>query len=190
MQYLETIKAFDGKLYNLSYHQKRLEATLPNAKIVLQDIVTPPQIGLFRCRVVYDNMNCEVTYHPYTKKNIKSLKLVFDDTIEYSKKYYDRSVINRLIKKKCYCDDILIVKNGLISDTSIANIAFKCKDEWLTPKEPLLRGTTRMRFLESHKILEADISVKDLENFSQVALMNAMIDFDIIQNENIGEIIC
>ena len=190
MQYLETIKALDGKLYNLSYHQKRLEATLPNAKIVLQDIVTPPQTGLFRCRVIYDDTNYEVTYHPYKKRDIKSLKLVFDDTIEYSKKYSDRSAINALMEQKLSCDDILIIKNGLISDTSIANIAFKYKNEWLTPKKPLLKGTTRARLLQNHQMLEADISLKDLEKFSQVALMNAMIDFAIIPNENIREIIC
>jgi len=190
MQYLETIKALDGELYNLKYHQRRLDETVKNSNIILKDVLTPPSAGLFRCRVVYDGKNYEVTYHPYKKKNIKTLKLVFDDDLSYSKKYYDRNRIDTLLRQKSSCDDILIVKNGLITDTSIANIAFKYKNNWITPKKPLLEGTTRARLLERHKILEEDISIKDLENFNQVALMNAMIDFAIIPNENIREIIC
>jgi len=190
MQYLETIKALDGELDNLEYHQRRLDKTVKNSNIILKDILMPPSVGLFRCRVIYDGKNYEVFYHPYKKKNIKTLKLVFDDTVNYSKKYYDRKCIDILLKQKSSCDDILIVKNGLITDTSIANIAFQYKNEWITPKKPLLEGTTRARLLESRKILEEDVTIKDLENFTQVALMNAMIDFDIITQDNIEEIIC
>jgi len=190
MQYLETIKALDGEIYNLKYHQKRLDETLENSNIILENILTPPLNGLFRCRVVYDNKHYDVSYHPYKKKSIRTLKLVYDDTLSYEKKYYDRASINLLYEKKSSCDDILIVKNGHITDTSIANIAFKYNDKWVTPKEPLLQGTTRARLLEKGEIFEEDISVKDLEKFTQVALMNAMIDFAIIPNENIREIIC
>ncbi len=190
IQYLETIKALDGTLYNLEYHQKRLDKTVKNANIILKDIIIPPLSGLFRCRVVYNNNNYEVSYHPYKKKNIQTLKLVFADAISYARKYAERSQIDALTRQKSLCDDILIVKNGLITDTSIANVAFKYKSNWVTPKKPLLYGTTRTRLLEKHKIIEEDICVKDLENFTQVALMNAMVDFDIIPNKNIREIIC
>ncbi|MDQ1268165.1 MAG: 4-amino-4-deoxychorismate lyase, partial [Campylobacterota bacterium] len=78
------------------------------------------------------------------------------------------------------CDDVLIVKNSLISDTTIANIAFFDSRRWVTPRAPLLKGTTRERLLRDGKIFEADIAINDLEKFSHVALMNAMIDFDII----------
>ena len=190
MHYLETIKSLDGNLLHLGYHQKRLNATLPNAKIILQDILRPPMLGLYRCRLVYSEKKYTITYHSYKQKDIKRLKIVFDDTIEYSKKYFDRTAIDILVKQKLSCDDILIVKNGLVTDTSIANVAFKYKHNWVTPKKPLLEGTTRARLLESRKILEEDITIKDLKKFSRVALMNAMIDFAIIPNENIREIIC
>ena len=190
IQYLETIKVLDGKFYNLEYHQRRLDKTVKNANIILKEIIIPPLCGLFRCRVIYNNNNYEILYYPYKKKNIQTLKLVFDDAINYEKKYADRSQIEVLMKQKSQCDDILIVKNGLITDTSIANVAFKYKSNWVTPKKPLLYGTTRTRLLEKHKIIQEDISVKDLENFTQVALMNAMVDFDIISNKNIREIIC
>ena len=190
IQYLETIKAVDGELFHLNYHQQRLNETLGNKKILLAEILKPPTSGLFRCRVVYNARNYRVSYHPYEKRIVQKLKLVFDDTIEYSRKYYDRSPLERLLEKKSFCDDILIVKNRLITDTSIANIALQYKNEWLTPREPLLYGTTRARLLDEKKIFEDDIAVEDLKKFKQMALMNAMIDFDIIQNENIKEIIC
>lgn len=190
LQYFETIKAVDSKLFYLQYHQERLEQTVGKSKIILKDILRPPAWGMFRCKVVYDGNNYDVKYYPYEKKNIRTMKLVFDDEIEYEKKYYDRSKIDALVSQKAGCDDILIVKNALITDTSIANVAFKYNNEWITPKKPLLYGTTRARLLEEHKIYEDDISVEDLGKFQQVALMNAMIDFDIIPNENIREIIC
>jgi len=189
-QFLETIKAVNGKLYHLEYHQMRLDRTLPNTGILLKDIVTPPAVGFFRCRVVYSDKDYAVSYHPYQKKDIQTLKLVVSKTIEYSKKYLNRESINNLFAKKASCDDILIVKNGLITDTSIANVAFFYKNEWLTPKQPLLYGTTRQRLLEESKILLHDIEVKDVQKFSQIALMNAMIDFDIIAQDNIEDIIC
>jgi 4-amino-4-deoxychorismate lyase len=40
------------------------------------------------------------------------------------------------------------------------------------------------------KIIEEDIRVQDLKKFSKVALMNAMIDFDIITKYNLKDIIC
>ena len=193
-KYLETIKAFDGKVYHLNDHQKRLDSVLAkfssSQKYNLQTLLNPPKIGLYRCRVVYDTASIVIEYIPYVKRDIKSLKIVYSDTIEYSKKYAFRDEINNIFRKKENCDDILIVKNGFISDTSIANIAFFDGLEWLTPNTPLLEGTTRGRLLKESKIKAVEIRVEDMKKFKKVALMNAMIDFDIIASENIGEIIC
>jgi len=87
-----------------------------------------------------------------------------------------------LSNKKGSTDEILIVQNTLITDTSIANIAFFDGERWLTPKEPLLIGTTRARLLDEQKIFEQDINVADLHKFTAFALMNAMIGFDEIKN--------
>jgi 4-amino-4-deoxychorismate lyase len=84
----------------------------------------------------------------------------------------------------------LIIKNELVTDTSIANIAFFDGEKWLTPKKPLLKGTTRARLLENGEIFEADIDVHTLKNYTQVALLNAMIDFDIISEDKQKAIYC
>lgn len=122
----------------------------------------------------------DVAYHEYKKREINSLKLVYDDEIEYSLKSTCRDKLDALFAQRGECDDVLIVKNSLITDTTIANIAFFDSNRWITPRIPLLKGTTRERLLREGKIFEADIAVDDLKKFSKIALMNAMIDFDII----------
>lgn len=193
-KFLETIKAVDGKVQNLVYHQLRLESVLRSLKTsqhyMLENYLLPPLDGIYRCRVVYDENELDVTYFPYEKRSVGSLKIVYNDEIEYSQKYLDRELLETLLELRDGCDDILIVKSGLIRDTSIANVAFYDGEKWSTPKRPLLKGTTRQRYLDSAKIIQRDIFVDDLKGFTKVALMNAMIDFDIIRKDNIEEIIC
>ncbi len=189
-QYIETIKIFDRKACNLDYHQVRVDRTIGEGKLDLYSLIKPEENGLFRCRIVYDKNDASIEYIPYKKREIKKLKLVFDDTIEYSQKYEDREQINKLFEQREECDDILIVKDGLVTDTSIANIAFFDGDIWLTPKQPLLEGTMRAKLIDEKKIFPTYISYKDISKFQKIALMNAMIDFDIITQYNVEDIIC
>ena len=73
----------------------------------------------------------------------------------------------------------MIIQNNLITDTSIANIALLIDDTWYTPHKPLLFGTTRQRHIDSGKLQIADLTLKDFKNAKKIALMNAMIDFDL-----------
>jgi len=190
-KYLETIKAKDGEIYHLEYHQWRLERTLETKEThKLSEYLSPPLKGLYRCRVVYCKDTIEIEYIEYIKRQVDTLKIIYDDSIEYSKKYVNREKINTLYSQKEKADDIIIIKNSFVSDTSIANIAFFDGEVWLSPKVPLLEGTTRKRLLESGKIIEKDIRVEEIKKFKKIALMNAMIDFDIIAQENIEDIIC
>ena len=190
-KYLETIKIDDGLIYHVEFHQSRLDNALnEDAVHDLENLLSPPLNGLYRCRVVYDKQNIQIDYFPYNKRSIKSLKVIYDDEIEYGHKYENREAIEKLFSQREECDDILIVKNGLITDTSIANIAFYDGDNWITPKEPLLQGTTRTRLLKEKKLIQKNIRVEELKTYKKIALMNAMIDFDIIAEDNLEEVIC
>ena len=184
-KYLETIKALDGEIFHLKYHQKRYEEVLKTLGIKeiknLGEYLNPPKWGLYRCRLVYSKESIDVTYHEYKKREINSFKLIFDNEIEYSLKSTNREKIDSLFSQKGDADEILIIKNLLITDTSIANIAFFRDGIWFTPKNPLLRGTTRARLIDEGKLIESDIKIQELRSFSQVALLNAMIDFDILE---------
>ena len=192
--FLETIKALDGNVYNLSYHQERLESILDSLETLksydLSSFISPPKKGLYRCRVVYNSQEIDISYIKYTKRKVKSFKLIYDDTIVYDKKYAKRDLIDKHFSDRDTSDEIIIVKNGLITDTSIANIALFDGKRWLTPSAALLKGTTRKRYLDEGKIFEADIAVDTIKSYKKLALMNAMIDFDIITEENLREIIC
>ena len=70
-------------------------------------------------------------------------------------------------------------KNNIVTDTSIANIAIYYENTWITSKNCLLKGTTRDRLINDKILIEKDITVEMLKEATKIALMNAMIDFDI-----------
>lgn len=185
--FFETIKINKKHIFHLQHHQKRYENVLSffgkSNFENLQNFIAPPDDSLYRCKLIYDHDAIKsVEYYPYQKREVKSLKIIHDDTIEYQMKFLNRDNIDALFSKKDDCDDVLIVKNNLVADTSIANVAFYDGKKWLTPAQPLLQGTTRQRFLDANELHLADIRVEDLKSFEKVALLNAMIDFDIIHN--------
>lgn len=182
-EFLETIKILDGQPFNITYHE--LRSGINN----IASYINPPSLGLYKCRLVYSKDKIDVTYHRYKKKKINSLKLIYDNDIVYSKKSTDREDIDKLFALRDFCDDILIVKNDLLTDTSIANIALFKNGIWYTPKLPLLKGTTRMRLIDNGFLKEIDIKVSEIKSYSKMALLNAMINFDIIADKNIEEII-
>ena len=77
-------------------------------------------------------------------------------------------------------DEIIIVRAGKLTDTSIANIALLIDGAWLTPASPLLPGTTRERLLEEKLLVQADITPADLGRCQGFAVCNAMVGFQVI----------
>ena len=187
IKYFETIKCEDFEVFNLDYHQKRVANTI-GLNINLQEYINPISEELLRCKLIYDeNGVVDVLYFPYKKREIKSFKIIFDNEIEYSKKYLNRTKLDELYEKRDDCDEVIIIKNGIVTDTTIANIAIFYENSWITSKNCLLGGTTRARLLEEKKLFEKDITLDMLKNASKVALMNAMIGFDEIKDFKIKE---
>jgi len=178
---LETIKCLDGEVFHLPYHQQRLDFSRKKLGFSTPLLLSlkPPKKGLFRCRIVYAQKIEKIEYLPYTAKKINTFKLVHSD-LEYDLKYEDRQELNNLMTEKA--DEIIIIKHGLVTDCSLANLCFFDGKEWLTPKTPLLKGTTRQRLLQEKKIKEKDIPYQNIQNFEKMALINAMLDFHIIEN--------
>ncbi len=135
-------------------------------------------MDFYKARVVYGENGVEtVEYAPYSMRNISSLKVVEDNTIAYDYKSTDRSSLNTLVEKKGSSDDIIIVKYGLLTDTSFTNLAIFDGKHWTTPIHPLLPGTKRAALLDKGIIHEADITLEDLRKANKVSLFNAMIEF-------------
>lgn len=180
---IETIRIDNGKPLNMDYHQARLNDAMKfhfnqSDPLKLPDHISCPaelQKGIVKCRVLYNRDIQSITYESYPLRLIQSLALVYDDSIEYAWKYADRSKFE-IIKRNIWADDVLIVKNGLITDTSFSNIVLFDGQKWLTPRTPLLKGTRREMLLKTGKLYEADISSKDLPTFAEARIINAMID--------------
>ena len=184
---LETIKIEDGQVMNIEWHNRRcnksrLELFDEKKLLNLEEFIEAPQKGLYRCRILYDSKVNSVEYIPYTPKKIKSFKIV-KSNINYSYKYSDREELNKLLDNAY--DDIIIEKNGLLTDTTIANIAFYDGKQWSTPLNPLLEGTLREKLLSEEFLVLKNIKSEDIKNYSHFALMNAMIGFQIQKNINI-----
>lgn len=124
--------------------------------------------------MAYDEGGFSTDFSIYYKKAINSLRIVRCDEILYDFKYTDRYLLLDLLEKKGDCDEIIIVKNSMLTDTSFSNIVLFDGDKWITPKTPLLRGTCRERLLRKGKIHEGDIFVDELKNYDKILLINAM----------------
>ena len=141
----------------------------------LEKRVHVPSDELLRCKVVYDESGIlDVQYFAYELKKPRTFRVVYDDEIEYQKKYMYRDFLDSLV---CGSDEIIVVQDGLITDTSRANIAMYDNNEWLVTKKPLLFGTTMNRLLDEGFLRVANISVEMLKNAKKIAVMNAMVGF-------------
>ena len=185
-QLLETIKCKDGKLFNLEFHQVRFEKAQKeyygiSSKINLFEKIEIPEFarnGLFRCRVTYSNQIDKIDFISHRYREIKSLKLIEDNEIDYRFKYSDRQRLSLLFEQRESCDDIMIIKNGCITDSFTANIVFSDGSKWFTPDTPLLPGTQRAKLLNEKKIFECRIILDDIKKFEKIGLINAMQDLD------------
>ena len=187
-RFIETICINDGVIENLSAHNERMNNTIrvhygsSVIPVSLEDFITAEGCkGRTRCRVEYTSAVEKVEYFPYSIREVKSLQLVNDDTAEYSFKYADRSVLDRNFALRGNADDVVIVRSGMLTDTSIANIALYKEGKWFTPKYPLLKGTRRAGLL-AEGIIEEDIVMADsLHKYEKIRLFNAMISFGEVE---------
>ena len=182
--FIESIKVFNGIIYNLALHQERVNKTLsefyPDCKIDLSEITIFPMYGqgLYKLRIIYSDKIEKYEFLPYKIYETKTLKIVHSDNLKYEHKFLERTAIKRLFSTRGDSDDILIVRNGLITDTSYCNVVLDNGYKLYTPTNPLLRGTKREQLLREKRIEQSEISVDDLVDFKRVILINAMIEVE------------
>ena len=186
---LETIRIENGVPLHLAWHNRRFnqarrELFGAREELDLADLLgeIPPN-GLYRCRALYTLYIEKVEFLPYSSRLPRSFALTeFDGDYRY--KYADRSVFERLRALRPGVEELILCREGLLTDTTIANIALRRGDTWYTPRRPLLKGTTRARLLEEGKLIEADIPCDEIFGYDELALMNAMIGFATINDPN------
>lgn len=195
--FIETICYEQGRFQRIDLHNERFNRTRKQ----FFGIQTPLQLELFlsipehlksetvKCTITYGSEIINIEYNLYKIKTVKSLQLVIDNTIDYSFKFANRTKLKDLYQLRGQCNDILIVKNGFITDTYYANIIFKQDDKWYSPQNPLLWGTRLESYLREGRVTPALLRPENLYQFSEARIINAMISIEnspVIPIENIN----
>lgn len=183
-RFIETIKIVDGQFQAVDWHIRRVIHTsvsygasvnIDRAFSALPECCSQ---GVFKCRIVYDTEIRNVSFSPYSKRSVKSLKIVDGDNLDYSFKYEDRSQLDSLRELRDGCDDIIIVQNGFLTDTSYTNIVLENSDGLFVPDTYLLNGTMRQRLLADKIVTECPVRTCDLKYYDRIILINAMIGLE------------
>ncbi len=179
-RFIETIRFENGEFHLLDYHQERVDRTFTifySGYTSIQIAQVLPEFfedGKHKFRLEYDQENHQLSHAPYLPKTIEKIKIIETD-LDYSFKFSKRSELQTMLDES-KTDEIIIVKNGLITDSSYSNLAFFDGSDWWTPRQPLLTGVRRAHLLKKGKIKASRITKGDLSSFEIVSLINAMLD--------------
>jgi 4-amino-4-deoxychorismate lyase len=185
-QLVESLKLEDGKLCHVEYHNERLNRSGKEIfsgweTVDLAEIIQVPEdctSGIYKVRVLYEGRIQKVEIEPYHFRTIASLRVVRHEQVDYHLKYSDRRILQELFALRGSCDDIIIVKNGFVTDSFAANLLLFDGEKWVTPSTPLLKGTQRRYLLDQKIISEAEIRESDILNFEKIGLVNALVGFE------------
>lgn len=184
-RFIESIKVEDQKIFLKELHQKRMNNTFSNfgkeCKIDIHSLflnLEHDEDGLYKFRIEYDlDNNYKTQMIPYAISELDDFELVIDNNIDYSFKSANRTQLQKL-KDKSHADEVIIVKNNQITDTSYSNLLFLKDKTWFTPKSYLLNGVMRQNLLQSKEIKETEITLDNIKEFTHFQLINALNDFD------------
>ena len=191
----ESIRVEGGSVHLLQYHQKRLERSylyMFKKKCAWQlNSMIPelPKEGSFKLRFLYNKDRFTFELLPYTSRKIERLKLIEIDSYSYNHKFTDRSGLDNAYKLRGDCDDVLLTKNGFLTDTSYCNILLFDGSQWVTPEKPLFEGVQREFLINQQRVTPKQIHVNDLSDFISFQLINALNPFEENQFEAVGGII-
>jgi len=185
-RFIESIKVEDQEIFLKELHQKRMNDTFSHfgkeCEIDIHSLflnLEHEEDGLYKFRIEYDlDNNFKTQIIPYAISELDDFELVVDNGIDYNFKSADRTQLQKL-KDKSRADEVIIVKDNQITDTSYSNILFLKDKNWFTSKSYLLNGVMRQDLLASKKIKETGITLDNIKEFSHFQLINALNDFDM-----------
>ncbi|MDQ3142384.1 MAG: aminotransferase class IV [Bacteroidota bacterium] len=184
--FFETMAMKEGSIRNVFFHQKRMEETFkmfyPSEKAINLSLIQFQEPMLphlkYKVKVQYNNLGFKFNVQPYHSKVFKNVHIKNDNQIDYPFKFTNRKNINSLMKQIPDTDQIIILKDDYITDSSYSNIVFYDGERWITPATPLLKGTMREYLLSEKRINEDYLEVKQLIHFKEFKFINAMNNLD------------
>jgi 4-amino-4-deoxychorismate lyase len=184
---LETICLSDGVFLNVALHQRRMDESAEKLfgmrlTFSLADVLRnleAPQSGLFKCRVVYSHSDFRAEVAPYRIQPIRSLICREAGELRYPLKYADRRALDALFADRGSFDDVLILQNGWVTDTTYGNICLLRQGQWYTPEKPLLHGVMRQVLLEQGVVVTKAIPAAEIATYSHFKVINAMRNWTV-----------
>lgn len=183
---IESIRIENRIPHLMSYHNRRFN----NACKILYNldktfdlndyIFLPANLSKERhkFRILFDGHAFETRCQKYHQRKIESVNIVTFDKIAYPFKTTERYMLEKAYNQRNKCDDVLIVKNGLITDGFVSNILLYDGGKWVTPANPLLKGVQREYLIDSQSVIEKDVSIDDIYGYTYIKLINAMVPFE------------
>lgn len=184
--FLETIRVECGEFRLLPLHQERMAATCrevfgSDAPLLPAAPDCAPE-GVMKCRVTYGREIHKIEYEPYSPRPVRSLRIVQGAPgLDYHLKSADRKALVQLHELRDGYDEVIIVREGLLTDCTYANLLCHTADgRLLTPSTPLLPGVMRRSLLaackvEAEELTEADLLPGNPRRITGVSLINAML---------------
>ncbi|WP_204319021.1 aminotransferase class IV family protein [Pelistega ratti] len=185
----ETIAIEKGQVCNIEAHQYRYEQSVReyysssyssinylNLRQII-DASLPSSLhteALLRCRLDYNHQSYQIQFFHYQRKVYHHFLPIICDDIDYHLKLTDRALLSTLLTQKGAADEIMIIKQGYVTDCSIGNLIFRKGSQWFTPNTPLLKGTMRQTLLNTNKLIEIPIRLEDLTEYEEIRLINAL----------------
>ena len=190
----ETIKVVDGKPLFLDKHLSRLEKSLKFFGIEkdidkerIYDYIKSSGEKNFALKLIVSDKNIILTSRPddYREDN-KNYKLIVSEVrrnsfskmiYHKSLSYYENIMEHRWAQDLGYDSVLFINEREEVCETSFANIFFVRDGEIFTPtiSSGLLKGTMRDYILESYKVKEDVISIKDIDSFDEAFISNSLM---------------
>lgn len=142
-----------------------------------QDLVRAICPGkVYRLSIEYGYRPTGIRIIEYTFREISSFMTVHDDNIEYALKYADRTSLDRLYSQRSGKDEIIIIKDGHVTDCSIGNLVFLREGRYYTPDTCLLDGLARQELIRKGKVSVVEITEDDIQLYERIFVINSMRD--------------
>lgn len=195
--FFETIRMENGIVCAPERHRERMQQTCNETwgdfrhDAILKNLQVPEayRTGIVKLNVFYNQTLFETKFSPYVPQEIKSIRLVdAPDELNYHLKYTDRSLMNKLVQLSG-ADEIIMVRNGMITDTSKANIVFEKEGAFFTPNTFLLNGTMRQHLLNTQQVKEAQISLENMAQYEAMYFVNAMNPLGLCKPQRLTNVI-
>lgn len=195
---IETIRVENGTYCYPESHLLRMERSarqLFGTSSPLPQLPPVPEQwrkGVVKCRILYSQKVESIEYLPYEPRLIRSLRLVEGGQIDYHLKYADRQPLEDLRVLRNGCDEVIILRDGQVTDTSYSNLLLLSDIGIFTPAVSLLAGVMRQRLIEQGIAKPLYITGQELvsgaHGIHSVMLINAMLPPGTIPAIPIGSI--